>query len=96
MEHISDSALFTITLLMMAVLMVPLAMTMYRMLVDARCVNNLVATDMLTALTIAAGTLATVGTGWRGFLDMSFGIALVGFVGTCLSALLLKRRGRKK
>lgn len=91
-----DEYLFSISLILMAVLMLPLAATMYRMTVNPVSMNGFVAVDTLTSLTIAAGALAAAATGWRGFLDISFGIALVGFVATSLLAAFLKRRGRGK
>ena len=92
----AEAYLPSISLILMAALMLPLAATMYRMTVNPVSTNGLVAVDMLTSLTIAAGALATVGTGWRGFLDIGFGIALIGFAATCMLAILLDRRGRRR
>lgn len=91
-----ESYLSSMSLILIAVLMLPLSATLYRMTVNPVSMNGFVAVDMLTSLTIAAGALATVGTGWRGFLGISFGIALMGFATTCILAILLERRGRRR
>ena len=52
---------------------------------------------MLTAMAVATAGLTAVATTRREFLDIAFGVALIGFLATCaLAALLERRKGDKQ
>lgn len=82
--------------ILMVILTIPLAVILYRMIVSENSRNSVLILDVLTSLTIAVGALATVGTGWSGFLGIGFGIALTGFMATCLLAIFPKRRSHRR
>lgn len=82
--------------ILMAILTIPLATILYRMIVSDTLRNSVLILDVLTSLTIAAGALATVGTGWSGFLGIGFGIALTGFAATCILAIFPTRRSHRR
>lgn len=84
----------TFDTLLTMLLMVPLGLTVRRLLVGPSIVDRVVAIDMLTAIAVALAALTTASTGRREFLDVAFGLALIGFVGTCAFALFLERKGR--
>lgn len=84
----------TLDTLLTLLLMVPLGLTVRRLLVGPSIVDRVVAIDMLTAIAVALAALTTTSTGRREFLDVAFGLALIGFVGTCAFALFLERKGR--
>lgn len=77
-------------------LLVPLAMTVVRMLIGPGYADRFVALDMLTGLAVAAGALVAVISGRREFLDVALGVAVFGFVGTCALAVFLERKGGRK
>ncbi|HEJ2966709.1 TPA: cation transporter [Pseudomonas aeruginosa] len=79
---------------LLIVLTIPLAMTITRMLSGPGYADRFVALDMLTGLAVAMGALVCVITGRREFLDVAFGLALFGFLGTCALAAFLERKGR--
>lgn len=75
--------------------MLPLAVTIWRMIVGATVVDRVVALDMLTGVGVAIAALVAGATGRREFLDVGFGLGLIGFVGTCAFAAFIVRKGRK-
>ncbi len=75
-------------------LMLPLVLTVYRMIAGPTFVDRIVALDMLTGLAVAIAALTAASTGRREFLDIGFGLALVSFVGTCAFAAFVERKGR--
>ena len=75
-------------------LMVPLGLTIRRMITGPTAVDRVVALDMLTGLTVALAALIAATTGRREFLDVGFGLALISFVGTCAFAAFFERKGR--
>ncbi len=75
-------------------LMVPLALAVYRMIAGPTFVDRIVALDMLTGLAVAIAALTAASTGRREFLDVGFGLALIRFVGTCAFAAFVERKGR--
>lgn len=87
-----DTSVTMFALGMVAVLMVPLIMTVFRMIVGPGYADRFIALDMLTAIAVATAALTAVITGRREFLDVAFGVALIGFLATCALALLLERR----
>jgi multicomponent Na+:H+ antiporter subunit F len=74
-------------------LAVPLTMTIVRLLRGPGYADRFVALDMLTGIAVAMGALTCVVTGRREFLDVAFGLALFGFIGTCALAAFLERKG---
>lgn len=78
------------------VLMIPLAMTFFRMIVGPGYADRFVAVDMLTGIAVAIAALTASITGRREFLDVAFGIALISFVATCAFAAFLERKGQFK
>lgn len=82
--------------ILMVILTIPLAAILYRMIVSETSRNSVLILDVLTSLTIAAGALATVGTGWSGFLGIGFGIALTGFAATCILAIFPTRGNHRR
>lgn len=74
-------------------LVVPLVMTITRLLTGPGYADRFVALDMLAALAVAVGAFTCIVTGRREFLDVAFGLALFGFIGTCALAAFLERKG---
>lgn len=87
-----DTIVTTIALILVAVLMVPLLMAVFRMVAGPGYADRFIALDMLTAIAVATAALTAVITQRREFLDVAFGVALVGFLATCALAALLERR----
>ncbi|WP_430511327.1 monovalent cation/H+ antiporter complex subunit F [Pannonibacter phragmitetus] len=91
-----DSYLTLFATVLIAILMVPLTLAAIRMITGPGYADRFVALDMLTGIAVAIAALTMIGTGRREFLDIAFGIALVGFLATCsLSALLEKKKEDK-
>jgi len=86
---VSGSAAF-----LLIVLLIPLAMTIVRMLKGPGYADRFVALDMLTGISVAIGALTAVTSGRREFLDVALGVAVFSFVGTCALAAFLERKGR--
>lgn len=81
---------------LLLLLAVPLAMTILRLLAGPGYADRFVALDMLTGLAVAMGALTSVVTGRREFLDVAFGLAVFGFIGTCALATFLERKGETR
>ena len=81
---------------LLVVLLVPLTMTLLRMLRGPSYAVRFVALDMLTGLAVAMGALTMAATGRREFLDVALGLAIFGFVGTCALAAFLEHKGGGK
>ena len=81
---------------LLVVLLVPLTMTLLRMLRGPSYADRFVALDMLTGLAVAMGALTIAATGRREFLDVALGLAIFGFVGTCALAAFLEHKGGGK
>lgn len=84
----------TFDMLLTVFLMLPLGLTVRRLLTGPTIVDRIVALDMLTAVAVALTAVTAASTGRREFLDVGFGLALIGFVGTCAFAAFLERKGR--
>lgn len=82
-----------ITVGLLIFLIVPLVMTIARLLWGPGYADRFVALDMLSGLAVTVGALTCVITGRREFLDVAFGLALFGFIGTCALAAFLERKG---
>lgn len=76
-------------------LTVPLVLTVWRLIAGPTLVDRMVALDMLAGLAVAIAAVTAAATGRREFLDVGFGLALIGFVGTCAFAAFLERKGRR-
>ncbi|MFN3718835.1 MAG: monovalent cation/H+ antiporter complex subunit F [Rhizobium rhizophilum] len=88
-----DGILSTFAAVMIMILMVPLLLAAVRMVTGPGYADRFVALDMLTGIAVAIAALTMIVTGRREFLDVAFGIALIGFLATCsLSALLEKKK----
>lgn len=81
---------------LLIVLCAPLILTFVRMLKGPGVADRFVALDMLTGIAVAMAALAAVISGRREFLDVAFGLAVFGFVGTCALAAFLERKGGSK
>ena len=81
---------------LLVVLLVPLTMTLLRMLRGPSYADRFVALDMLTGLAVAMGALTMAATGRREFLDVALGLAIFGFVGTGALAAFLEHKGGGK
>lgn len=81
---------------MLVLLLVPLVLTILRMLAGPGYADRFVALDMLTGLSVAIGALLAIISGRREFLDVALGVAVFGFVGTCALAAFLERKGGKE
>lgn len=93
MIEILDGFLSTFAAVLIAILMVPLTLAAVRMMTGPGYADRFVALDMLTGIAVAIAALTMIATGRREFLDVAFGIALIGFLATCsLSALLEKKK----
>ncbi len=79
---------------LLALLAVPLGMTLLRMLRGPGLADRFVALDMLTGLAVSAAALTMAVTGRREFLDVGLGLAVFGFMGTCALAAFLERRSK--
>ncbi len=86
------TVLATILLLL---LLLPLAGTVFRMLKGPGVADRFVALDMLTGIAVAAAALTAVVTDRREFMDVGFGLAVFGFVGTVALSAFLARKERK-
>lgn len=91
-----DTLVATAAAILLVVLLIPLAMTIMRMLIGPGYADRFVALDMLTGVSVAIGALASVTTGRREFLDVALGVAVFGFVGTCALAAFLERKGGRE
>lgn len=80
---------------LLAILVVPLALTLIRMVRGPSHADRFVALDMLTGLAVAAAALTMGATGRREFLDVGLGLAVFGFMGTCALAMFLEKKGRQ-
>ena len=89
-----EAALGTLSSILILFLMVPLAMTLWRMIRGPGYADRFVALDMLTGIAVAIAALTAAVVARREFLDVAFGIALISFVATCALAALLERKGR--
>jgi multicomponent Na+:H+ antiporter subunit F len=93
MIELLDGILSTFAAVMIAVLMLPLLLAAVRMVTGPGYADRFIALDMLTGIAVAIAALTMIVTGRREFLDVAFGIALIGFLATCsLSALLEKKK----
>lgn len=81
---------------LLIVLCAPLILTFARMFKGPGVADRFVALDMLTGIAVAMAALAAVISGRREFLDVAFGLAVFGFVGTCALAAFLERKGGNK
>lgn len=75
-------------------LMVPLAMTIWRLIAGPTYVDRIVALDMLTGIAVALAAVTAATTGRREFLDVGFGLALISFIGICALSAFLERKER--
>jgi multicomponent Na+:H+ antiporter subunit F len=92
-----DGILSTFAAAMIVILMVPLTLAAIRMMTGPGYADRFVALDILTGIAVAIAALTMIVTGRREFLDIAFGIALIGFLATCsLSALLEKKKENEK
>lgn len=87
-----DATVTTIAVGLIGILMVPLLMAVFRMIAGPGYADRFIALDMLTAIAVALAALTAVTSQRREFLDIAFGVALVGFLATCALASLLERR----
>lgn len=92
MIEILDGFLSTFAAVLIAVLMVPLTLAAVRMVTGPGYADRFVALDMLTGIAVAIAALTMIATGRREFLDVAFGIALIGFLATCSLSALLERK----
>jgi multicomponent Na+:H+ antiporter subunit F len=88
-----DGILSGTATVLIVVIMVPLAISAWRMIAGPGYANRFIALDMLTGVAVATAALMAVATGRRQFLDIAFGVALIGFLATCAFAALLERSG---
>lgn len=65
-----------------------------RLLAGPSSADRVIATDMLGLLGVCFAALVAVIAGHAAFLDIAFGIALVGFLGAVAFARLMERAGR--
>ncbi|MFC3124159.1 monovalent cation/H+ antiporter complex subunit F [Pseudoroseomonas globiformis] len=91
-----DAGLAWLSSALIVFLMVPLAMTVWRMIRGPGYADRFVAVDMLTGIAIAIAALTATVTARREFLDVAFGIALISFVAICAFSAFLERKGRKQ
>ena len=78
--------------LLLALTVIPIGMTLCRMLMGPGHGDRFVALDMLTGIAVATAALASVVTQRREFMDVGLGLAIFGFVGTCALAAFLEKR----
>lgn len=89
-----DAIVSNLALVLVAVLMLPLLLTVFRMIVGPGYADRFIAFDMLSAIAVGLAGLTAAITGRREFLDVAFAVALIGFLATCaLAGLLEKRKG---
>lgn len=81
---------------LLIVVLVPLALTIRRLLIARGLTDRFIALDMLTTTGVAVAALVAVFTGRREFLDVAFGVALFGFVGTVALAGFLERQAGRR
>ena len=84
----------TLTTVLLGILLIPLAVTVMRMLRGPGMADRFVALDMLTGIAVTAAALTAVLTSRREFLDVGLGLAVFGFVGTVALAAFLGRKGK--
>ncbi|MCM2504241.1 monovalent cation/H+ antiporter complex subunit F [Aureimonas altamirensis] len=87
-----DHILSIVNATLVALLVVPLAMTFWRMARGPGFADRFIAIDMLTGIAITLAALTADLTGRREFLDVAVGVALISFVATCAFAAFLERR----
>lgn len=91
-----DAIISLVAIIGIALLMIPLGMTMVRMLKGPGYADRFIALDMLTGVAVAMGALAAVAAARREFLDVAFGLAVFGFMGACALAAFLERKGGRR
>ena len=82
----------SLSTVLIAVLVLPLALAAYRMIKGPGYADRLVALDMLTAVVVSMAALTTVATGRAAFLDVGLGVALINFAATAAFATFLERK----
>lgn len=90
-----DHIVSVISAVLICILIIPLCMASVRMLIGPGYADRFIAFDMLTAIAVSIMALTASTTGYRGYLDIAFGLAIIGFVGTCAVAMFLERKGGK-
>lgn len=88
MSIILASAVFGAAIVVVAIMAVAL-----RLLRGPSAADRAIAIDMLGLLAIVVAALTAVIAGHQGFLDVAFGVALVGFLAAVSFAGLLERIG---
>jgi len=89
-----DAIVNTLASVLLVVLMIPLLLTVFRMIVGPGYADRFIAFDMLSAVAVGLAALTAAITDRREFLDVALAVALIGFLATCaLAGLLEKRKG---
>jgi multicomponent Na+:H+ antiporter subunit F len=78
-------------LLLFATLVIAAGLTLYALWCGQTLVDRLVAVDLLGMLMISACGLAALRSGSTTFLDVAFGLSLIGFLTTVFFALFLEK-----
>jgi multicomponent Na+:H+ antiporter subunit F len=86
----------TLSTILSVVLALALVMAGWRMVRGPSFADRFVALDMLTAIAVGFGAVATLATGRGAFLDVALGISLINFVATAAFAVFLERKRRRK
>ena len=81
---------------LLVLIMLPLGVTLWRMTAPRPPVDPVVALPMPPGAGVAIAALVAAMTGRREFLDVGFGLGLIGFVGTCAFAVFIMRKGKKE
>jgi len=88
-----QSLIHTVAVGLLVLSTIPLTMTMIRLMSGPGYADRFVALDMLTGIAVSMAALACIVSGQREYLDVAFGLALFGFIGTCALAAFLERKG---
>jgi multicomponent Na+:H+ antiporter subunit F len=86
----------SLSVVLMALLAIPLALAGFRMIKGPGYADRLVALDMLTAVVVSLGALTAIATGRGAFVDIGLGVALINFASTCAFATFLERKKGSK
>ena len=81
-----------ISLGLLGVVMIPIGLTMVRMIIGPGYASRFIALDMLTGLAVSAAALTASVTGRSEFMDVGFGLAIIGFVATCAISSFLESK----
>lgn len=87
-----DSIASAVSIALLGIVMIPIGLTMIRMIIGPGYASRFVALDMLTGVAVSVAALIASATRRPEFLDVGLGLALIGFVATCAISAFLENK----